>query len=141
MNTRPPLLFIQIPEVPQGASFEFHPISRSENPKRYRLQDLRDTGTAQTEWVKFFEEILLGIFWKCGEPVPYVFRTADGTVRSLDAGCIKWLLNRNPKEVELHFDGAGIIDAVAPTPLLQQRYEAQRETLVARLSPRKPATP
>lgn len=139
MSQLPPLLFIQIPEVPQDASFEFHPISRSAKPDRYRPKDLRDTGTAETEWLKFFEEIVLGIFWKNGKPVPYVFRTADGTVRSLDAGCIKWLRNRNPPELQLHLDGAGIIDAVTPTLRLQRRYESKKEMLVARLSWKKPA--
>jgi hypothetical protein len=138
MSISPSLLFIQIPEPPQDASFEFHPISRSTKPDRYRPKDLRDTGKAETEWLKFFEEIVLSIFWKTGQPVPYVFRTADGTVRSLDAGCIKWLLNRNPPELQLHLDGAGFIAAVTPTLQIQRRYELRKEVLVARLSWKKP---
>lgn len=134
------LLHVVIPEVARDASFEFHPISRSSKPDRYRPKDLRDTGSAQTDWLRFFEEILLGIFWKYGEPVPYVFRTADGTVRSLDAGCIKWLLNRNPAELELHLDAVGIINAVAPAPILQQRYQHRKNELVARVSWKKPAS-
>jgi hypothetical protein len=134
MAAEPELLFVVIPEVPQGASFKFHPISRSQSPDRYRPSDLRDTGEAQTPWLKFFEEILVGLYWKYDKPVPFVFRTADGTVRSLDAGCVKWLLNRKPAEVTLHCDRKGVIDAVSPSPALLSRHEAEREALVARLS-------
>jgi hypothetical protein len=134
MSTVPELLFVVIPEVPQDASFKFHPISRSQKPDRYKPNDLRDSGDAQTPWLKFFEEILVGLYWKYDQPVPFLFRTADGTVRSLDAGCIKWLLNRNPPEVGLHCNPAGVIEGVTPTPALLSRYEAQKETLVARLS-------
>jgi hypothetical protein len=138
MTAEPKLLFVVIPDAPQGASFQFHPISRSQHPDRYRPSELRDTGEAQTVWLVFFEKILVGLYWKYDEPVPFVFRTADGTVRSLDAGCIKWLLNRKPPEVSLHCDRAGIIEAVTPSPALLSRYQADRETLVASLS-KKPA--
>jgi hypothetical protein len=138
--TEPKLLFVVIPEVPEDASFEFHPISRSQRPDRYKLDALRDTGEAQTAWLAFFEKILVGLYWKYEEQVPFVFRTADGTVRSLDAGCIKWLYNRRPSEVILHYDRAGIIDAVTPSPALLSRYEADKETLVARLSNKPAAT-
>ena len=134
MATEPKLLFVVIPEVPHDASFKFHPISRSQNPDRYKPSDLRDTGEAQTAWLKFFEEILVGLYWKYDQPVPFLFRTADGTVRSLDAGCIKWLLNRTPPEVSLHCDQAGVIDAVTPSLGLLKRYEEERKSLVARLS-------
>jgi hypothetical protein len=132
--TDPKLLFVVIPEVPKDASFKFHPISRGQNPDRYKPGDLRDTGQAQTPWLKFFEEILVGLYWKYDQPVPFVFRTADGTVRSLDAGCIKWLLNRDPPEVHLHCDGAGVIEAVTPSSALLSRHEPGRKTLVALLS-------
>lgn len=134
MATEPELLFVVIPEVPEDASFKFHPISRSQKPDRYKPSDLRDSGEAQTPWLKFFEEILVGLYWKYGQPVPFVFRTADGTVRSLDAGCIKWLLNRKLPEVGLHCDQAGVIERVAPSLQLLSRYQAEKEALVARLS-------
>lgn len=134
MATEPELLFVVIPEVPEDASFKFHPISRSQKPDRYKPSDLRDSGEAQTPWLKFFEEILVGLYWKYDRPVPFVFRTADGTVRSLDAGCIKWLLNRKPAEVGLRCDQAGVIEGVTPSLQLLSRYQAEREALVARLS-------
>jgi hypothetical protein len=134
MATEPKLLFVVIPEVPEDASFKFHPISRSQNPKRYKVDELRDTGEAKTAWLTFFEEILVGLYWKYDGPVLFVFRTADGTVRSLDAGCVKWLLNRTPPEVILHCDQTGVIEAVTPSPVLLSRYESDREALVGRLS-------
>jgi hypothetical protein len=134
------LLFLVIPEVPQDASFHFHPISLSQHPDRYKPDALRDTGEAQTDWLAFFEKILVGIYWKYDEPVPFAFRTADGTVRSLDAGCLKWLLNRKPPEVSFHCDRAGLIEAVTPSPALLSRYEADKEMLVARLSKKPAAT-
>jgi hypothetical protein len=134
MATEPKLLFVVIPEVPLDASFHFHPISHSQHTDRYKPDALRDTGEAQTAWLVFFEKILVGLYWKYDEPVPFVFRTADGTVRSLDAGCLKWLLNRKPSEISLHCDRAGVIEAVTPSPALLSRYNADKEILVARLS-------
>ena len=134
MQDTPKLLFVVVPEIPKGASFEFHPISRSRDPVRYKPNELRDTGEARTDWLTFFEEILVGIYWKYDQPVPFVFRTADGVVRSLDAGCIKWLLNRKPSELKLHCDQSGVIEAVTPTPALLSRHEGCRDDLVARLS-------
>jgi hypothetical protein len=134
MAIQPELLFVVIPEVPHGASFKFHPISGSQKPDRYKPSDLRDSGEAQTPWLNFFEEVLVGLYWKLDRPVPFVFRTADGTVRSLDAGCIKWLLNRKPPEIGLHCDSAGIIESVTPAPVLLSRYQDRKMALVARLS-------
>lgn len=126
-------LFIMIPEVPKGASFEFHPISISQQPKRYRPEDLGDTGTAETPWLLFFEEILMGIYWKTGKPVPYVFKTANGKIRSLDAGCIKWMLNRRPPELKIVLDEDRFIVAVIPSPEMIARNVERREELMARL--------
>lgn len=130
----PKLLFVVIPDVPQDVSFHFHPISHSQNPDRYKPDELRDTGEAKTVWLEFFEKILVGLYWKYDEPVPFVFRTADGVVRSLDAGCLKWLRNRQPPEVIFHCDQAGLIEAVSLSPTLLNRYEADRKTLVESLS-------
>lgn len=139
MAIEPKMLFINVPAIPTGASFQFHPISTSAKPVRYRPLDLRSDGKADTDWMQFFEEILLGIYWKCGGPVPYAFRTASGAIRSLDAACIKWLLNRDPPEVKLHLDGNGYIDAVTPEPPLQKRYACSKDTLIAQLSWKKAA--
>ena len=134
MAAKPEMLWVVIPEVPPGARFTFHPISGDQNPKRYKPGELLDSGEARTEWLKFFEEILVGLYWKHGGPVPFVFRTTDGTVRSLDAGCLKWLWNRKPPEIKFHCNSSGLVDAVTPLPAMISRYEEDREALVARVS-------
>ena len=93
-----------------------------------------DTGVAETPWLLFFEEILMGIYWKTGKPVPYVFKTANGKIRSLDAGCIKWMLNRRPPELKTVLDEDRYIVAVIPSPEMIVRNVERREELVARLA-------
>ena len=99
---------ISIPPMPVG-QYKHHPLSKGQNPVFYRLQDLKDHGQARTAWVTLFEEYLIGLFWKLGKPVPYAFRIYNGSIRSLDAGCLKFLLNRMPPEISLDFDQEGFI--------------------------------
>ena len=129
-------LFISIPDVPKGGAFEFHPISIGQQPVFYRPEDLRDTGTAETPWLKFFEDILMGLYCKYNRPVPYAFKTANGKVRSLDAGCIKWLLNRKPPELILHLDDDRYIVAVSPSQTMVDRNQERIEELVSMVSSR-----
>jgi hypothetical protein len=131
------LLFVQIPEIPERAPFVFHPVSRGQDPVYYKPHELKDIGTAQTEWLRFFERILVGLYWKLGRPVPYAFRVVDGTVRSLDGGCLKWLRNRQPPEVEFQLGESGLIMAVKPSSELQERYQSERAALVAQVSAKK----
>lgn len=128
------LLFVSIPEIPEGAAFTHHPFSVSQAPKLYKPEDLTDSGTAPTQWLGFFEEIFMGIFWKYNEPVPYVFKTANGAVRSLDAGCVKWLMNRRPPEISLILASKRIIEAVRPTEVLIKRYLGRKQELIDRVS-------
>ncbi|HLG79473.1 MAG TPA: hypothetical protein VKY22_00535 [Bradyrhizobium sp.] len=127
------LLFVVIPELPPESGFIHHPISRSGNPRFYRPAELTDTGEARTEWLQFFEEIFVGLFWKLGRPVPFAFRTANGHVRSLDAGCLRWLANRKPPAVNFILE-QGLIKAAAPSPALLARYESQKAELVDRVT-------
>jgi len=128
------LLFVVIPELPPELGLSHHPISRSSDPRFYRPGDLTDSGEARTVWLQFFEEILVGLFWKLGEPVPFVFRTANGDVRSLDAGCLKWLANRKPPAVKFILE-RGLIKAAEPSAELLARYEPRKTELVARVTP------
>lgn len=118
-------LDLAIPPTPRG-KYKHHPISQGQKPDFYKPEDLKDTGQAQTGWLHFFETILVGLYWRLGRlgrPVPYAFRTWDGTIRSLDAGCLKFLENRSPKEVIFHVDTLGYIDSVEPSAELLKRYE------------------
>lgn len=107
----------QIPEY-QGSS---HPISRGA-PKFYKPDDLKDWGRGETDRTRFFERMLLGIFFRIGRPVPYAFYTYSGEIRSLDAGCLKFLVNRAPPEISFICDPDGEINAVLPSEKLIARY-------------------
>lgn len=125
---------VSIPELPKGP-YTHHPISRSQKPVFYRPENLRDTAKANTDWVRFFEKILLGLFWKLNRPVPYAFRTYDGTIRSLDAGCLKFLRNRSPPQVTFNTDPLGFIDSVVPSEKLLGRYLPFHDVLLKQLPP------
>jgi hypothetical protein len=110
-----------VPSMPNGQSH--HVISRGQKPIFYRPEELKDKGEGKTVWVDAFEKIVCGIYWALEAPVPYAFRTPNGMIRSLDAGCIKMLLNRAKPELDLLVDGYGYIDAVVPSEALTNRYE------------------
>lgn len=110
-----------------------HPISRGQSPKFYKPESLLDTGTSNTPWVSRFEEYFVALYWVLGCPVPYAFRTSTGTIRSLDAGCLKWLTNRQPPEVQIFCDVDGYIGAAQPLEPLIERHVPNRETLVPKL--------
>jgi hypothetical protein len=78
------------------------------------------------------------MFRKLNRPVPYAFRTWDGEIRSLDAGCLKFLANRVPPEVVFHCDALGFIDSVEPSTKLLGRYSAIKDALIKRLNVRNP---
>jgi hypothetical protein len=128
---------IFIPGMP--GSDEHHVISRGQRPHFYRPGDLRDLGQGKTLWVDAFEKILVGMHWTLGMPIPYAFRTPDGTIRSLDAGCIKMLLNRNPPELILNCDADGFIHTVVPTSKLLNRYEMIKTSLIKRIEDASPS--
>jgi hypothetical protein len=62
--------------------------------------------------------------------MPYAFRTADGAVRSLDAGCLGFLFHRTPPEASFELDGQGYIAKVLPSPSLIARYADRQEQLL-----------
>lgn len=59
------------------------------------------------------------MIWKeTGRSVPYAFKSRDGAIRSLDAGCLGHLYNRTPPEIGLELDDERYIVAVHPTSAL-----------------------
>jgi len=115
----------RIPEYP-GVS---HPISRGV-PKFYRPESLKDTVEGKTNRTNVFEKIVVGLYLRLGRSVPYAFFTVDGEIRSLDAGCMKFLLNRPGPEIELITNSAGEIIAVRPMRILVNRYKLLHEKLL-----------
>lgn len=120
-----PLLSIIIPEFPRS-----HPFSRGQNPRYYAPEELRDQGMGKTARTDFFEKYLAGIYWAIEDAVPYAFRTRDGAVRSLDAGCLKFLLNRSPQDLTFSCNPEGKIVSVTPSAKLLDLYRPIRERLV-----------
>lgn len=120
-----------IPAMADGK--RHHVISRGQKPRLYRLSELGDRGEGRTPWVAAFEEILLGLYWSVGTAVPYVFRTPDGSIRSLDAGCIKMMLNRSPADLEVETDAQGYIKSVMPSDALENRYRHRQDELMRRV--------
>jgi hypothetical protein len=110
-----------------------HVFSRGQSPEFYKVSDLRDKGPGQTDWVLEFERILVGLYLILEGPVPYAFRTPDGKVRSLDAGCMKMLSNRAVPGIDFIEDADGYIDAVVPTAALLDRHSALRSHLKKRI--------
>lgn len=120
-----------IPPMPDEG--RHHVVSRGQKPDFYRPEDLKDKGLGKTAWVDAFEKVLVGLYLRLRAPVPYAFRTPDGQIRSLDAGCIKMLANRTPPEVELSVDDYGYIDTLRPSQALLDRYAQISDRLVQRI--------
>jgi len=112
-----------VPEYPLPS----HPISRGV-PKFYRLQDLSDKVEGRTPRTEFFEQTIVGMFLRLGRAVPYAFYPSSGEIRSLDAGCIKFLLNRSRPEIEVTCASDGTIVGITPLPSLVDRYSADDQT-------------
>lgn len=127
-----------IPPMDDGKSH--HVISWGQRPKFYRPQDLRDKGIGKTAWVDAFEKILVGLHWALDGPVPYAFKTPDGQIRSLDAGCIKMLMNRKTPALILNCDPEGYISSVVPIQVMLDRYAPLRARLVARVVDARPGS-
>jgi hypothetical protein len=120
-------LEVYVPAMPDKGAH--HVISRGQKPYFYRIEDLRDHGPGHTAWVEAFQKLIVGLHWVLGKPVPYVFRTPDGTIRSLDAGCIKMLLNRKEPDLAINCDHEGFIDSVVPSDRLLDLYQPIRHRL------------
>ena len=116
-----------IPPMNDGKSH--HVISKGKVPKFYRPEDLRDIGQGNTSWVHAFEKILVGLHLALDAPVPYCFHTPDGEVRSLDAGCIKMMLNRNPPDIILNVGEDGNIFTVEPSEGLMKLFDPMHDRL------------
>ncbi|UPK17590.1 HNH endonuclease [Bradyrhizobium sp. 131] len=118
-------LDIEIPEY----TGDSHPFSKGQNPQFYRV--IKDPAEGRTLRTTFFEKNLVGLYWALGRPVPYAFRTRDGTVRSLDAGCVQFLFNRRPPEVEYVRDPDEYIIAVKPLEPLLERFQEDYRSAIA----------
>ena len=131
---RPP---IPIPTYnPRPGQRFTQPFSVSVPIRKYRPHELlkRELSQPRTIW---FSEQLKSICWDLGRAVPYAFRTNDGTPRSLDAGCLGHLLNRDRPEFRANLDADGFIEFVE---LIEPLREHDRLPLVSDTSSHRPTT-
>lgn len=99
---------VQIPDF-DGLS---HPFSRGENISKYKVEELGHQIQTRTPRTEIFIKVLKKIWLKNGrQPVPYAFKTQDGTIRSLDAGCLSYFINET-KELRVILDDSGYIAEV-----------------------------
>ncbi|SIO08932.1 HNH endonuclease signature motif containing protein [Vannielia litorea] len=113
-----PQLDIDLPPMPEkpGGARQTH-VFTTKTPAFYRPVDLKKQGPI-TPRIRHFETLLTEIWRDMGErPVPYAFRTRDGKIRSMDAGCLARLLKQSPPSIKLVLDDAqGVILAAEPIP-------------------------
>lgn len=127
-------LLIRIPDY-RGS----HPFSSGLSIKVYGLQELNKRSVTKQARTVWFEKNLFAIWREIGKPVPYAFRTADGTIRSMDAGCLGFLFNSTHPELVVHSDpDTGEIVAIEPAGQLRTRYEQLEASLRREIRPEIP---
>jgi hypothetical protein len=99
-----------------------HPFNIGASVSKYRVVDLakEESRSDRTDW---FSKLLFLIWKETKASVPYAFKSRDGTIRSLDAGCLGHLLNRSRPELEVETDPNGYIIAARPATQLIARCE------------------
>jgi hypothetical protein len=116
-----------------------HPFSSGVSIEVYGLEELKKksvTKHARTDW---FERRLFAIWREIDKPVPYAFRTADGVIRSMDAGCLGFLFNRARPELIAQTDlNTGEMTAVEPAGPFRTRYERLEASLREEVRPEIP---
>lgn len=97
----------------------------------YQPGELRCEDGIQTLRTDEFMKRLVAIYWLNDEkPVPYVFKTADDSVRSMDAGCLGMLHHHREHLVEFELDHDGYIRSVVPQPTLIAKCEPMKQRLI-----------
>lgn len=120
-------------------SGQSNPFSVGERILKYSSESiLKEGAETKSSRTDFFEKKLLAVSTVIGGPVPYAFRTLDGDLRSLDAGCLGHLTNKPEPELALHRDDAGFVVAVVPLKPLVSRYAAVIDRLTAGMEPALP---
>lgn len=140
-----PVLDVQIPEMKEkDGKRATHVFNIGETPKKYTLEGLKKKTKKEKSRNDFFEKIFLGIWLSTDRrPVPYAFRTEhDQMVRSLDAGCLGFLMNRSNPLLEVsELDDFGYVKALSPSQALLDNYNGlniaglTNENLIDRVRP------
>jgi hypothetical protein len=134
-----PVLDFVIPRF--GEDSNTHPFNVGANIEKYTVDDLfkKESRSDRTDW---FSKVLFLIWKETNQSVPYAFKTRDGAIRSLDAGCLGHLLNRSRPELEAETDASGYIIGARPaTPLIVRCEQIGVEQLRKRCGLEKPTLP
>jgi len=107
-----PYLEVVIPAYEKNS----HPFSHGKNPEIYTESGLKKVAKSDTNRTDWFLKRLCTIWDIIEAPVPFYFLTADGALRSLDAGCVGFLVHKPEPLLELHLSAEGFISSVSPTP-------------------------
>jgi len=103
---------------------------------RYRPQDLQCNERQTSSRTGEFKQRLLALWWLNDEKaVPYVFRVADGTPRSMDAGCLGMLTLKATPELNFELNASGYIIAVSPTPAVVNAWIEHKDLLLKKVTP------
>jgi hypothetical protein len=113
-----------------------HPFSSGTSIEAYGLEEMKKKSVTKHARTVWFEKRLFAIWRETGKPVPYAFRTADGTIRSMDAGCLGLLFNRTrPKLIAQTDPNTGEIIAAEPAGPFRTRYERLEASLREEVRP------
>lgn len=101
---------------------------------RYRPSELKCEERTTSARTGEFKKRLLALWWLNGEQsVPYVFRIADGSARSMDAGCLGMLYLKSKPDLIFRLDASGHIREVSPTPEMVKAWTEHRELLLKQI--------
>ena len=122
-----PVLAVALPKSTHPSD----PFSWGDVPELYTVDGLKKVAVTKHLRIDEFEKRVIAIWWASGEAsVPFIFRTADGTIRSLDAGCVGFLVNRWQTDCDVVEDASGYVTAIVPTQSMVSRYEPIKDRLM-----------
>lgn len=124
-----------LPIILPASNFPSDPFSRSSH-RLYRPSELRVISSGNRERTREFLDRLLGMFAIAGLPIPYVFRTADGAVRSLDAGCMGMLSRPQPLVMTFDEDSDGHIRSIRLSGDTIDANESRLDELARAIAPK-----
>ncbi|TQE92964.1 MAG: hypothetical protein FKY71_18610 [Spiribacter salinus] len=126
-----PILEVMIPDY-DGAS---HPFSFGKNPEIYTEIGLKKVAKSDTNRTDWFLKRLCTVWDIIEAPVPFYFFAANGELRSLDAGCVGYLVHKPEPLLELKLGNKGFISSVSPTSKALELSEPMMMSLRQKMTP------
>lgn len=126
-----PVLAVLLPESAHASD----PISWGSKPELYNEADLKKVAVTKQARTDEFEKRIIAIWWLTTRPVPFLFRTHDRVMRSLDAGCVGYLLNHYPPDCDPITDAEGVVRAILPRDSMDSLYSPMKDRLLNLIRP------